>query len=268
MLTTAILTPHPPVIIPAIGGANIQKYAKTVSALMQLSQDLKEQQPDTIVVLTPHGEAAVDRFSIRVPKAVDFTAGFADFGTAASERSYPRDRVFTAQLIEAALSMGIALEPSEQAELDYGTSVPLHYLASGLPTTELVSIGISLASPAAHFQLGQLIRDLANKSDKKIALIASAELSHRTSKSSPHGFHPRAADWDRQVLDLLEQGKAASLLVLDPFEVDAVGGQQYRGLAALLGAVENESFQSKILSYEAPSGIGCCVASFTRPLAK
>jgi len=267
MLTTAILTPHPPVIIPAIGGADIQNYAKTVSALLQLSQELKEQQPDTIILLTPHGEAAVDRFSIRVPKAADFTASFADFGTEESTRSYPRDRIFTAQLIEAALSAGIALEPSEQAELDYGTSVPLHYLASGLPETELVSIGISLASPAAHFQLGQLIRDLADKSDKRIALIASVELSHRISKASPHGFHPRAADWDQQVLELLEQGKSASLLVLDPFEVDEVGGQQYRGLAALLGAVGNESFKGEVLSYEAPNGIGCCVARWTQQAA-
>ncbi len=271
MLTYGLLVPHPPAIIPAIGGASARLFEQTIGALLQLSARLKQHQPDTLIVLTPHAEILPDSFTIHVPQTSTFTADFGEFGASGESRNvrddpreYPRDRVLTAQLIEAISAAGLRTTPSEDSKLDFGTSIPLHYLASGLPNVEIVSLGVSFAGSADHVRLGQSIREVADESGKKIVFIASAELSHKLTKSSEHGYHPAAAVWDQQIVADLRAGAFEAILNYDPFAMDEIGECGYRSIAALLGAFQNIPTKHEILSYEAPTGVGCAVGYFER----
>lgn len=264
MLTYAILTPHPPAIIPEIGGPAAKKFEKTISALFTLGVDLRTHAPDTLIFVSAEGEVRLDRFTICVPQTADFSANLSELGAKSQPRTFPRDRVLTAQIIESAAGNGLGVEPVLSDTLDYGISVPLHYLASGLPEVSLVSLSLALTSLDSHVRLGQLIREIADESGKRVVLVVSSELAHRVTKDSPFGFHPRAASFDAAVVSALTHRSVQELALLDPLEADEVGGQQYRGAALLLGALGDEQFTGGVQSYEAPGGIGCAVATFVR----
>ncbi|MGB4503827.1 MAG: AmmeMemoRadiSam system protein A, partial [Syntrophaceticus sp.] len=55
MLVCAGLTPHPPIIIPEIGGDELQKAKSTVAAMQEWASDISEQKPDVLVFISPHG---------------------------------------------------------------------------------------------------------------------------------------------------------------------------------------------------------------------
>jgi AmmeMemoRadiSam system protein B len=264
MLTYGLLVPHPPAIIPAIGGAETQKFEKTIGALLDLSLRLREHAPDTLVILTPHAEVRPDSFTIRVPKTGTFLADFSDFGAPAEKHEYHRDRIFTAQLIESVSAAGLKITPVDEQKLDYGTSVPLHYLAASLPEVEIVSLGVSLGGAAEHARLGAKIREVADESGKKVVFIASAELSHKLTKASEHGYCPAGANWDRELMADLKAGEFDKILARDPFETDEVGECGFRSLAAMIGAFAGIPAEHEILSYEAPSGVGLPVGFWHR----
>lgn len=256
MLSHLILTPHPPAIIPAVGGPSTRLFAGTINALLTVGLTLRDDPPDTIIILSPHGEVSPDSFAVRVPRDPLFHADFAEFGAPNVTATYPRDRITTAKIIESAASRGLRTTPIDDAMLDFGVAVPMHYLAASCPAVSLVCLGMSLISAERHFALGQAIREIADESDERIAFVASVELSHRHA-GSPHGVHPMAKKWDADIIRDLEKGDVAAIIHRDVYDVDDVAGAEYRGLATLLGVAGERKIE--VLHYEAPGGVGCAV---------
>lgn len=56
MLIYGIISPHPPIIIPEIGGAEIEKVKKTISALETAAIELEKVKPDKLLIISPHTE--------------------------------------------------------------------------------------------------------------------------------------------------------------------------------------------------------------------
>ena len=52
----AAITPHAPVLIPEIGKENLKKLTKTEAALKKLEQELYAAKPESLVVISPHGQ--------------------------------------------------------------------------------------------------------------------------------------------------------------------------------------------------------------------
>ena len=56
MLTFGVIAPHPPIIIPEIGGKEIEKVKKTISALELAAKKLAATKPDQLLIISPHRE--------------------------------------------------------------------------------------------------------------------------------------------------------------------------------------------------------------------
>ena len=54
MLTFGVVSPHPPLIIPEIGGKDIEKVRKTTAALEAAAKKLAATKPERIVIISPH----------------------------------------------------------------------------------------------------------------------------------------------------------------------------------------------------------------------
>ena len=52
------ILPHPPILIPAIGGDRIKEVSKSKKALEEVGKRLKEKDIDTVVIITPHGNVS------------------------------------------------------------------------------------------------------------------------------------------------------------------------------------------------------------------
>ena len=54
MLVFGIISPHPPLIIPEIGGKDIERVKRTVAALEMAAERLAAAKPDRLLIISPH----------------------------------------------------------------------------------------------------------------------------------------------------------------------------------------------------------------------
>lgn len=55
MFVFAGLSPHPPIIVPEVGGDELEKVKKTVNAMRKWAEAVREARPDSFVFISPHG---------------------------------------------------------------------------------------------------------------------------------------------------------------------------------------------------------------------
>lgn len=55
-LVFGVISPHPPIIIPEIGGSETEKVQKTIKALETAARDLAVQNPEKLIIISPHEE--------------------------------------------------------------------------------------------------------------------------------------------------------------------------------------------------------------------
>jgi aromatic ring-opening dioxygenase LigB subunit len=145
---------------------------------------------------------------------------------------------------------------------DWGFNVPLHFLAKDLHNIEIKAHLTDFESPQVHFNRGkELIKNL--KYIKKLAWIASGDMSHRLKKDGPYGFHPSGPKFDQEFIKLLKKKDVRAILNMDPELVEGAGECGLRSFCQLLGALEGArvNWQPEILSYEGPFGVGYLVAN-------
>ena len=58
------IAPHPPIIIPEIGGKELKKVAATVQAMTKLAASIKEAEAETVVITSPHGPVFQDAVAV------------------------------------------------------------------------------------------------------------------------------------------------------------------------------------------------------------
>jgi AmmeMemoRadiSam system protein B len=56
MLVFGVISPHPPIIIPEIGGREIEKVKKTITALETAAKKMADTKPDKLLIISPHTE--------------------------------------------------------------------------------------------------------------------------------------------------------------------------------------------------------------------
>jgi len=54
LLVAGIISPHPPILIPEIGGPDTKKVHKTVEALQRVAKELGHAKPDELIIISPH----------------------------------------------------------------------------------------------------------------------------------------------------------------------------------------------------------------------
>ncbi|MCD6194742.1 AmmeMemoRadiSam system protein B [bacterium] len=259
MLISAVISPHPPIIIPEVGGEETRRVKKTISALKKLNQKFKKLKPETIIIVTPHGLIYPDSFNVC---AMPFLRGsLAHFG-AQMEKTYQNDLELVYALNQEAQKADIPIVPydngKEAYEIDHGVLVPLYYLAEGLKV-KVVPITYSYLSVPKHFSFGQLLGEVVGKTEKKVAFVASGDLSHRL-KYSQYGYVREGKIFDKKIIEFLKKGNTKGILSLDENLIESAGECGYRSIAIMLGLLDQRKWQGKILSYEAPFGIGYLVA--------
>lgn len=251
--------PHPPTLIPGVSKQNLAKNTKLRKAVLKLEQDLYSAKPDTIIVISPHGAKVEEAFVIN--HAPVLRLDFSDFGDLDTTGEFKNDLALGYQLREKTES-SLPVILSSEDKLDYGTAIPLYYLTAHLKNLSVIPLTYSILDRQAHLALGRAIRQTADHSSKRVAIIASADLSRRLKKNSPDGFEPRGKEYDRLVIDLLSQKKNQDFIKLDENLLKAAGQCGYEGILTLLGAVREINYQPKAISYDNSLGVGYLVMNF------
>lgn len=259
MLVFAALTPHSPLLLATVGKEHTTRLQATLEAFLLLEQHLYAAKPDTILIITPHGPKNTAAYVINF--APRFFAHFEEFSDLITKADYAGDNELSYRLKER-LETRLPLQLTTVELLDYGTSIPLQFLASRLKTAGIVPIATAAFDYAAHREFGRSLREEILETNKRIAVIASMEFASKLSTQSPAGYHAGAKKFDQKLLDLIRNRDIDSLVATKADYAQRVGAVDLPALITLMGILEERSYAAEILSYEGPFGIGHAVVEF------
>jgi AmmeMemoRadiSam system protein A/AmmeMemoRadiSam system protein B len=255
--------PHPPVIVPAIGRGQEKGVAKTSEALGLLSELLDQSKPDTSIIISPHGRSFTNAMGILT--ANESEGGLQSWGVLGPQTHYANDLELVRLIEEESSRAGIPVVSlgEQHYELDHGVMVPLHFLGRALIGTPVIPVTFSYLTLEQHLAFGKAIQRASARSGKRVAVIASGDLSHRLIPSAPSGFDPLGKIFDEKLVSALERQDTRSILNLSPDLIERAGECGLRSFTILMGTLDGLVARARILSYEGPFGVGYLVAAFT-----
>ena len=251
------LMPHPPVLIHEIGRGRELEAEKTLNGINELTLTLKK--PDLLLVLSPHQPYAP---GVLFVNSTNFYRGsFAMFGVSnvrINARSQSKEVTTLCDYL-AKFNIKTYIESVEDLTQDQGSMVPLYFLKQAwgeLPEIIVASpIGLT---PKETFEMGKALVDF--QSDKKLALLASGDLSHRLTQNAPAGYEPDyAPKFESAVEKALKSNSPKPIYELDEKTLERAGECGLRSVMTMLGLSSGEN-EIRIFSHEWPFGVGYCTA--------
>lgn len=262
------LMPHPPIMIPEIGKGKETEINRTLESCKEIGKRIKEQEVETIIIITPHGPVFRDAVGIFTTDRLQGNLG--RFGAKEVEFNYEVDSELVHSIIKNSEDLGIIPVGLDEAscgrygielELDHGVSVPLYYAAKD-KKYKLVHITYGMLSPIDLVRFGVAIKKAVEKESKNIAIIASGDLSHRLREGGPYPYSPAGEEFDYKLLEILSGGNMEKLFSIDKSLIEEAGECGLRSVYILAGAMNTLTVKGELLSYEGTFGVGYAVMAF------
>jgi AmmeMemoRadiSam system protein B len=260
-------TPHPPIIVPEVGGAELRNVEPTVRSMQAVRAKTALLHPDTIVLLSPHAHMTTRKMGVSLASAYEGDLGYFNAPDVVVEAD--GDESLARALLERAVEDDVPViaiaSPGQTVDLDHGSVVPLVYLMGDLEQPcRLVLLSFSLSDLQEHARFGAAVGEVLIEADQRVLYVASSDLSHRLKPGAPAGYDPRGAEFDRQIAETFAAGDWRAMLSIDPGLAEAAGECGYRSLAVLSGVVAaaqaaGAHTHNHLLSYEGPFGVGYLV---------
>jgi aromatic ring-opening dioxygenase LigB subunit len=149
------------------------------------------------------------------------------------------------------------------APMDWGVLIPLWFMGGRAeqPISVVVVTPARDLPPSDHVTAGAAIAAVAAASERRVALIASADHGHAHQKTGPYGFHPAAADYDTLVTDIVGTNTLERLVDVSPELVENAKADSWWQMLILHGAIRG--WNARLISYEAPTYFGMLTAAFS-----
>lgn len=261
-LINAVILPHSPLLIPEIGRTNYSFLAKTSESYNTVAEELKTNEIETILIISPHGLCQEKSYTLNV--APEMKIDLKNFGFIPLKTIFSGDSLLVDK-IKNSLGSDFSLQLISENELDYGSAIPAYLLKNKVPNFKVFVLSPAVElSLEEHFQFGQKLQSILQTSDKKIAVISSSDLSHRLKKKSPGGYSPKGAKFDNKLIEYLADPEtaAANILKMDSKLIEAAGECGLKPIVILLGILDGLKTESKILAYQTDFGVGYLSLNF------
>lgn len=260
-----IVAPHPPIMVDQVGGDEASVTSASASAMRELGALLERFAPETLVVVSPHAPSFADAFTATI--GTHLTGDLGRFRAPGVAYDVSGDPDLAYAILEEAAAAGLPAVAREEymarlePDLDHGVLVPLHFLDPG-GRYPLVVVSFTSLGADDHAAFGRAVRRAADRIGRRVAFVASGDLSHRLKTGAPAGFSPRAHLFDEQVAAFLARDDFHAIATIDPALREEAGECGWRSLLILGGFLEGSDAVPRVLSYEAPWGVGYLTAAF------
>ncbi len=262
------ISPHPPLIIPAIGQNDIRQVFDTCTGMTQLARSLREAKPQVCVLISPHGPFFYD--GLPVWDVPHMEGSFAHFGFPNIRFGLDIDQTLAKAIVEVGHAQGISFisldesmiqRTSVRRELDHGVLVPWFYIRQEGIAIPAVIISMGMLTYQELFRAGKAIQTAAKQDGRRIAILASGDMSHALSQSAPSGYNPAGKEFDETLVAMLRENRLQDILTIDPALIERAAECGYRPVTLLLGALDGLQVKTQVHSYEGPYGVGYLTAS-------
>ena len=255
------IAPHPPIMVPEVGRESIAGVVNSIDAMSELTRRLIHSGAESVILISPHAPLEADAFVTY--EGPEVFGDFSHFNAPDTYFSLPVDDELLAAIREVAATKQFKLTTLRTHDLDHGTAVPLYFLLRNGWRGKVVTLGYSFLSNDDHVRFGSCIRNAVDQVGRRVAFIASGDLSHRLKPQAPAGYNPDAHIFDEQVVDALRSNAPQRIVDID-YNLRRLAGEcGFRSMLVAIGASSELSPSCEVLSYEAPFGVGYLVAQIT-----
>jgi len=205
-------------------------------AFAVLREDLQRSQPDVLIVVA--NDQFVNFFWNNIPTFF-VTVGEEVKGQFTRHSFHYRNhKELGKAIIRAGMEKGIDFSYGENIELQHTQNVPLYFLLRE-PTIPILPIYVNTwvdpaPSPRRCYQVGELVRAVAEQSKERIAILATGGLSHFPGS-------PRIGEidekFDHQLLEVLREGNGKTLADYPVRELLQAGDSEFLNWMVAIGAV-------------------------------
>lgn len=258
----ALLTPHPPVLLPEVGKGREREIAATGQAMDRAAAEVAKWKPDVLILSSPHTILYGDYFHISPGSgaAGDMSAFGAPQVRIDTLYDVPLRDEFVRRAKDAGLEAGTLGQ--RNPALDHGVLIPLYFLRRAGVDCPIVRMGLSGFSPLEHYRLGQCVAEAVQTMGRRAVFVASGDLSHKLKADGPYGFAPEGPVFDQDVTQAMASGDFLRLLTMDTSLCQRAAECGLRSFQIMAGALDGLAVEPQLLSHEDTFGVGYAVALF------
>lgn len=266
----ACIAPHGSDAIPELAGNAKNVFLETRRGMEELGRQMKKHQPHTIIIATPHGLRLDHNIGV---VTTEYSEGRLAEKSKSIETRFKCNRQLARKILQESrknwlpvvgANYGASEGPASCMQMDWGTLIPLWFFgAKKKKKPKIVIVTPSREIPLTQLvDFGKTIAKVAQKYNRKIAFVASADQGHAHNKNGPYGFHPSSKIYDELVAKAVKENNLKQLLRLTPEFIEEAKPDSLWQIAILESILETFKLKAKFISYEAPTYFGLLCAGF------
>jgi len=261
MLVGVGLMPHGnPVLEP-----EDEETKRLVDVLRRIGEEFRN--ADAYVLISPHNVRMSDHLGVVLAENLVAWLGFegkelpGEWKTdrELAEKVYRTEKEAGMPVVDlnfAALSGEYSRWP-----LSWGELIPLHFLERKPLVLMTPSRGVSRKTLV---RFGEILGEVIEREEKRIALIISADHGHGHSDGGPYGKVEESGEYDRLIMELINGNRLEELLDMpEEFPRKALV-DSYWQMLIMLGAMRKAEFELKASAYACPTYFGMAGALWVR----
>ena len=255
------IAPHPPIMVPEVGGDAIVDVKDSIDAMAEFTRRLIASGAETVVVISPH--APLETQSFVAYHGPTLRGDFGRFRAPDAQFSAEVDDELLSAITTSAGTENFRLTRIAEPILDHGTAVPLYFLIANGWKGKVVALGYSFLSNHDHLRFGACIKNAVDEVRRRVAFVASGDLSHRLKPHAPAGYDVDAHLFDEEVVGAIRASQPLRIPEIDHNLRKLAGECGYRSMLVAIGAAGDLENSCEVINYEAPFGVGYMVAQLT-----
>jgi 2,3-dihydroxyphenylpropionate 1,2-dioxygenase len=206
------------------------------AAFGTLRADLEAAKPDVLIVVA--NDQFVNFFWNNIPTFFVTIADEVKGQFTRHKFHYRNHKELGKAIIRAGMARGIDFSYGEHIELQHTQNVPLYFLLPE-PKISILPVYVNTwvdpaPTPRRCYEVGELIRGVADTVQERVAILATGGLSHFPGS-------PRIGEidekFDHQLLELMRQGRGKSLMDYSVEDLLQAGDTEFLNWMVVVGAV-------------------------------
>ncbi|MSP40121.1 MAG: hypothetical protein EXR70_16645 [Deltaproteobacteria bacterium] len=206
------------------------------TAFAALRADLEQAKADVLIVVA--NDQFVNFFWNNIPTFFVTTADEVKGQFTRHKFHYRNDKELGKAIVRAGMEKGIDFSYGEHIELQHTQNVPLYFLLPE-PRIPILPVYVNTwidpaPSPRRCYQVGELIREVADRSSARVAILATGGLSHFPGS-------PRIGEidesFDHKLLEVMRQGNGKSLVDYSVEDLLKAGDTEFLNWMVVIGAI-------------------------------
>jgi aromatic ring-opening dioxygenase catalytic subunit (LigB family) len=212
----------------------LRKDAETAFAVLRA--DMERAKPDVLIVVA--NDQFVNFFWNNIPAFLVTVAEEVKGQFTRHKFHYTSDKDLGRTIVRAGMEAGVDFSFGEYVELQHTQVVPLYFILRE-PRIPILPIYVNTwvdptPTPRRCYQVGELLREVADAAPQRIAILATGGLSH-------YPGSPRIGEidtqFDHKLLEIMRAGKGRSLAEHSVKDLLQAGDTEFLNWMVVVGAV-------------------------------